>query len=148
MGRDQELKWLAFSLYPLSFSLYCPFKIGKGLSNQYHILSVKKFSLCHKLTFLIPSFLFYLMLSTMMGWTDLEMKKSEFVTKTYTPQETLEVIKMWVWNHKIRFFSYFKFCVKSKNKNSKHDSKFHCKKSFKNGLVLYGSLQLLFDGQH
>ena len=26
MGRDQELKWLAFSLYPLSFFLYCPFK--------------------------------------------------------------------------------------------------------------------------
>ena len=25
MGRDQELKWLAFSLYPLSFFLYCPF---------------------------------------------------------------------------------------------------------------------------
>ncbi len=71
------------------------------------------------------------------------MKKSEFVAKTYTPQETLEVIKMWVWNHKIRILSYFKFCVKSKNKNSKHDSKFQCKKSFKNGLVLYGSLQLL-----
>jgi len=68
-------------------------------------------------------------------------EKSEFVTKTYTPQETLEVIKMWVWNHKIRIFSYFKFCVKSKNKNIKHDSKFHFKKSFKNGLVLYGSLQ-------
>ena len=26
MGRDQELKWLAFSLYPLSFFLYSPFK--------------------------------------------------------------------------------------------------------------------------
>ena len=25
MGRDQELKWLAFSLYPHSFFLYCPF---------------------------------------------------------------------------------------------------------------------------
>ena len=25
MGRDQELKWLAFSLYPLSFFLYSPF---------------------------------------------------------------------------------------------------------------------------
>ena len=32
MGRDQELKWLAFSLYPLSFFLYCPFKqITKSL---------------------------------------------------------------------------------------------------------------------
>ena len=28
MGRDQELKLLAFSLYPLSFFLYCPFKVG------------------------------------------------------------------------------------------------------------------------
>ena len=27
MGRDQELKRLAFSLYPLSFFLYCPFKL-------------------------------------------------------------------------------------------------------------------------
>ena len=27
MGRDQELKWLAFSLYPLSFFLYSPFKL-------------------------------------------------------------------------------------------------------------------------
>ena len=27
MGRDQELKILAFSLYPLSFFLYCPFNI-------------------------------------------------------------------------------------------------------------------------
>jgi len=27
MGRDQELKWLAFSLYPLLFFLYCPFKL-------------------------------------------------------------------------------------------------------------------------
>ena len=26
MGRDQELKWLAFSLYPISFFLYSPFK--------------------------------------------------------------------------------------------------------------------------
>ena len=26
MGRDQELKWLAFSLYSLSFFLYSPFK--------------------------------------------------------------------------------------------------------------------------
>ena len=26
MGRDQELKWLAFNLYPLSFFLYSPFK--------------------------------------------------------------------------------------------------------------------------
>ena len=26
MGRDQELKWLAFRLYPLSFFLYYPFK--------------------------------------------------------------------------------------------------------------------------
>jgi len=26
MGRDRELKWLAFSLYPLSFFLYSPFK--------------------------------------------------------------------------------------------------------------------------
>ena len=26
MGRDQELKWLAYSLYPLSFFLYYPFK--------------------------------------------------------------------------------------------------------------------------
>ena len=26
MGRNQELKWLAFSLYPLSFFLYSPFK--------------------------------------------------------------------------------------------------------------------------
>ena len=25
MGRDQELKWLAFSLYPLSIFLYSPF---------------------------------------------------------------------------------------------------------------------------
>ena len=33
MGRDQELKWLAFSLYPLSFFLYSPFSenfIDKG----------------------------------------------------------------------------------------------------------------------
>ena len=27
MGRDQELKWLAFSLYPLLFFLYCPFNL-------------------------------------------------------------------------------------------------------------------------
>ena len=27
MGRDRELKWLAFSLYPLSFFLYSPFNI-------------------------------------------------------------------------------------------------------------------------
>jgi len=27
MGRDQELKWLAFSLYPLSISPYSPFKL-------------------------------------------------------------------------------------------------------------------------
>ena len=26
MGRDRELKWLAFSLYPISFFLYSPFK--------------------------------------------------------------------------------------------------------------------------
>ena len=26
MGRDQELKWLAFSLYPFSFFLYSPYK--------------------------------------------------------------------------------------------------------------------------
>ena len=26
MGHDQELKWLAFSLHPLSFFLYSPFK--------------------------------------------------------------------------------------------------------------------------
>ena len=26
MGRDQELKWLTLSLYPLSFFLYSPFK--------------------------------------------------------------------------------------------------------------------------
>ncbi len=29
MGRDQELKWLAFSLYPLSFFLYSPFKVWR-----------------------------------------------------------------------------------------------------------------------
>jgi len=28
MGRDRELKWLAFSLYPLSFFLYSPFKLN------------------------------------------------------------------------------------------------------------------------
>ena len=28
MGRDQELKWLAFSPYPLSFFLYSPFKFS------------------------------------------------------------------------------------------------------------------------
>ena len=27
MGRDQELKWLTFSLYPLSFFLYSPYKL-------------------------------------------------------------------------------------------------------------------------
>ena len=27
MGRAQELKWLAFNLYPLSFFLYSPFKL-------------------------------------------------------------------------------------------------------------------------
>ena len=27
MGRDQELKGVAFSLYPLSFFLYCPFNV-------------------------------------------------------------------------------------------------------------------------
>jgi len=27
MGHDQKLKWLAFSLYPLSFFLYCPFNL-------------------------------------------------------------------------------------------------------------------------
>ena len=27
MGRDKKLKWLAFSLYPLSFFLYSPFKM-------------------------------------------------------------------------------------------------------------------------
>ena len=30
MGRDQELKWLAFSLYPLSFFLYSPFNLYKS----------------------------------------------------------------------------------------------------------------------
>ena len=30
MGRDQELKWFAFSLYPLSFFLYSPLKMSKG----------------------------------------------------------------------------------------------------------------------
>ena len=29
MGRDQELKWLAFSLYPLSFFLCSPFKVNE-----------------------------------------------------------------------------------------------------------------------
>jgi len=27
MGRDRELKWLDFSVYPLSFFLYSPFKV-------------------------------------------------------------------------------------------------------------------------
>ena len=31
MGCDQELKWLAFSLYPLSLFLYSLFKFPKGL---------------------------------------------------------------------------------------------------------------------
>ena len=38
MGRDRELKWLAFSLYPLSFFLYSPFKHAKNcvlLGTQY-----------------------------------------------------------------------------------------------------------------
>ena len=30
MGHDQELKWLAFSLYQLSFFLYSPWKRLKG----------------------------------------------------------------------------------------------------------------------
>ena len=30
MGRDQELKWLAFGLYPLSFFLYSPFNLYKS----------------------------------------------------------------------------------------------------------------------
>ena len=32
MGRDQE--WLAFSLYPLSFFLYCPFNIDNNKGND------------------------------------------------------------------------------------------------------------------
>ena len=38
MGRDQELKWLAFSLYPLLFFLYSPSKIK---------IQIQKLSFCH-----------------------------------------------------------------------------------------------------
>ena len=42
MGRDQELKGLAFRLYPLSFFLYSPIKLKlakfkQGQTNQWEI---------------------------------------------------------------------------------------------------------------
>jgi len=43
MGRDQELKWLAFSLYPLSFFLYSLFKRQKiaGIKQKIAYLAAK-----------------------------------------------------------------------------------------------------------
>ena len=40
MGRDQELKWLAFSLYPISFFLYSPCK-GCIFTNKKTNLTMK-----------------------------------------------------------------------------------------------------------
>jgi len=34
MGRDQELKWLALSLYPISFCLYSSFNLRKLILNN------------------------------------------------------------------------------------------------------------------
>ena len=46
MGRDQELKWYAFSLYPLSFFLYSPFKRNRA-SHIYIYTRVRlKFTNC------------------------------------------------------------------------------------------------------
>ena len=58
MGRDQDLKWLAFSLYHLSFFLYSPFKANSinGLAPKYkrRCKDTKKLILCHTFKFLIP----------------------------------------------------------------------------------------------
>ena len=45
MGRDRELKWLAFSLYPLSFFLYSPFKQFDAAENRYTLSYLKTFKL-------------------------------------------------------------------------------------------------------
>ena len=45
MGRDQELKLLAFSLYPLSFFLYSPFKPGKNTEFGISLLKLSFFFL-------------------------------------------------------------------------------------------------------
>ena len=73
MGRDQELKWLAFSLYPLSFFLYSPFK-----ENNFLLSWGKSLVLNEQLASIFVEDSFTTLLH-------LERNSREFIKVNYTP---------------------------------------------------------------
>ena len=93
MGRDQELKWLAFSLYPLSFFLYSPLSMAlkqvliftniekdysevMNLSSDLNIFKHYFFRYystlnpCSIFTFLTPWFILYLSINEFFAFFD------------------------------------------------------------------------------